>query len=480
MFLARGYDTISGEVRGDCVQRTDVKSTNDSTAQRTSFSLSKIETYNSLAKQVGASASASISGAIGNVSAKAQFLDSVNVNDYSIYVLARVSVLNSTATMERMSLTDSARDVVEKQGADDFRKLCGDMFVSGYTTGGELFSVLEILTHSSEEKNQISASLGGSYGVFSGAATFQQALEKVSKTNTVNVFMYRVGAGGVVKITPEELVTYATNFPAAVTGAAAYTIKATLMPYSNVPLPAHANLIDVSNQTDVIQYLSEKRLWLIQQLANIDYVVNHADEFTNPDVVQLYKFAQDVRKNLNTITVSARACYQNYSNCKFPTELDTASISLPKRQEKTPDSAAELNARTEKLKQAQEVAEKEKMAAQARERDARDKLARQEAELRQIEEQAAKAKESAVARQREAEAAQADAKRKEAEARAAQAEAERATAEAQARLAEAERQRAEAEEKKKRAEKDARDAAIIIGTGGVGAVPVIACRLFHC
>jgi hypothetical protein len=89
---------------------------------------------------------------VGNVSAKAQFLDSVNINDYSIYVLARVSVLNATATMENMSLTDSSHELLERQGADDFRKMCGDVFVSGYTTGGELFSVLEISTRSSDEK----------------------------------------------------------------------------------------------------------------------------------------------------------------------------------------------------------------------------------------------------------------------------------------------------------------------------------------
>jgi hypothetical protein len=330
------------------------------------------------------------------------------------------------------------------------------------------------------KKNQISASLGGSYGVFSGAASFQQALEKVSKTNTVNVFMYRVGAAGAVKITADELVAYATNFPAAVTGAAAYTFKATLMPYNNVPLPARANLIDVTNQTDVIQYLSESRLSLIQQLSNIDYVVNHADEFIDPDVVQLYKVAQDVRKNINAITASARACYQNYSNCRFPSDLAIVTSSLPKRQAKTADSTAEINARIEKQKQAQQLAEQEKTAAQARERDARERLAKQEEELRIIEEQTAQAKANAAAKQKEAEAAQIEAAKKENEARVAQAQAEQATREAQAKLADAERQRQEAENKKRQAEKDARDAAIIIGTGGAGAIPVIACRVFHC
>lgn len=136
------------------------------------FTLTKVESYSSLARTVGGSASASL----GSISGAAIFVNSVNVNDYSIYVLAHVKVVNSTLSMPDPTLTQQAYDVMNGQGADAFRSLCGDAFVVGYTTGGELYSIIEIQTKSSQEQRDISAKIGGNYGVFTGAGEFKDAL----------------------------------------------------------------------------------------------------------------------------------------------------------------------------------------------------------------------------------------------------------------------------------------------------------------
>jgi hypothetical protein len=76
MFLARGYDSISGEIRGDCVERTKPISPAGANAQRTTFSLSQVENYNSLAHQTGLSASAGISLGAGSANGKMSFIQS--------------------------------------------------------------------------------------------------------------------------------------------------------------------------------------------------------------------------------------------------------------------------------------------------------------------------------------------------------------------------------------------------------------------
>jgi hypothetical protein len=78
MQLARGYDSLSGEIKRDCITRT--KPTppadeGDSTASRVTFILTKIENYSSLARQIGVSASASMSGSVASISGSASFLD---------------------------------------------------------------------------------------------------------------------------------------------------------------------------------------------------------------------------------------------------------------------------------------------------------------------------------------------------------------------------------------------------------------------
>jgi hypothetical protein len=487
MFLARGYDNVSGAVRGDCVQRTEPQPAAQSSAQRTRFSLTKVENYNSLARLTALSASASVNGGVGHASGKASFVEEINVNDYSIYVLAQVTVLNTSYSMVDMRLNEPGTQLLVMSGPNEFRRSCGDSFVSGYTTGGELFSVIEISTKSETDKRELSLSLSGSYGTFAGSGAFREALEKISKTNAVNVHLYRVGASGAIKVTPDEMIQEATSFPDKLSGSGAFVFKATLMPYTNLPLPPGVNIIDTTNQTDVIQRVSDLRLSILQKLSNFEYITLHPDEFVNPDIPALYASAGRAAQAVNQLTTLARNCYQSVANCVFPTDLPVVEFNLPKRIESSPVAAADLQETIKKQEEARALAQQEKEAAQKREEAAREELARQQAELDRINADTQRVREEALKKQREAEAARQEAERKQGEADKLRREAAEAAANAErqrqaalAAVAEAERQRQEAEEKKKKAEKDARDAAIILGTGGVGTIPVVICRVFHC
>lgn len=425
MFLGRGYDTVAGTVKGDCVARTEPEVPGDSNAVRTRFSISRAESYSSLARSTGLSASASFAGGTFSASGKASFLQSISINDYSLYVLAQVQVDNATKVMLDPELTVKAFDYLRDNGPEAFYRRCGDSFISGYTTGGELFSIIEIKTNSQEEKNQRSAELGGSFGVFSASGEFSEAIKKISQESNVNVFVYRTGAAAVVKVTPEEMISEAVEFPTKVSGTSAYIYKATVTPYTNVPLPPDKEPIDILNAQEVTEKLSEYRLQAYQNLANLEYVVANPIEFVEPDIVSLSNSAAEVRQDINEIVKAARICTRSLENCTFPESLTLTVVTLPKRVDASTVSVAERKAEEERLRN---EAEKRMADAEAELQRLKVKLAADAVEM-------ARLKAEADRKQKEADKAREDARKADEDRKKADEERKKAEAEAEAEAA---------------------------------------------
>lgn len=459
MFLGRGYDTVGGVVKGDCVERVQAQIPGNTAAVRTTFSLSKAESYYSLSRSTGVSVSASFAGGMLSASGKASFIQNISVNDYSLYILAQVKVDNATSSMLDSKLKSDAYELLRDKGSEAFSQRCGDSFISGYTTGGELYSVIVIKTGSESEKRAISAELGGSYGAFSASGAFSEAISRISERNDVDVYIYKTGAASVVQITPDKLIEEAVQFPTNVSGVNAYIYKATITPYNNIPLPAGKDVIDIVNKLEVTEKLSEYRLDAYQNLANIEYILKYPDEFIDPDMVSLSKAAAQVKVNVNEIVRAARVCARSLENCTLPTDFSPPSVILPKRK---------LNS------DAQESANK--AADEARlESEARERRAEAEIKLREEEEKSRREIEEAKRRIAELDRIREEALRLKSEADSAASAAERARQEAlaaQRRLEEARKQAEEAEKLRSLAETAgeilSNSAGAVLGGGPLG------------
>lgn len=330
--------------------------------QEVVFSLIQIEDSLSLNQHLQISASASLKADIFGASGKANFSKSVKVNDYSMYALASVFVRNNAYRIRNVKLKPEVYELYAKD-KERFHNRCGNTFVSGYITGGEFFSIIEIKTNSQAEKRSISTELTGSYGIFSGSAAFKQKLEQIAKKNRIHVYvMHTGGTGEIINITPDTMITQATNFPKTVESDKARPVLATIQSYETLKLPAGITPLDRSTQQEVILELARLNSYAQKQLANIEYILFQPNEFKNPNVQSLNQTANLTRELLNKVRRIARACYNDIDACVLPTSLKLSSVNLPDRYATVTKDTAEQNALEEEIvkQQALELMEKTK------------------------------------------------------------------------------------------------------------------------
>lgn len=330
-----GFDSVSSKVRGDCVVRTDLEVPEGVGGQEVIFKLRQITSSLDLAKELNISASASLRAAFGNVSAKASYVSQQNINQFSIYLLAQVSVTNPLRRMRDVKLTDETWKLLEIEGEEQFRERCGDEFLSGITTGGEYLAILQITTKTEEEKQNVSASVvaKGAGGNWKVGAAFQSALETISREHEVEITSFQQGGNTTaIPDTVEEIIERATNFPQQVEGDKAFAYSAFFQEYYTLQLPDGKNPIDVENQKSVIEKLAGYYLSYSDTLNSIEYVLKNSDQFVDFDSEELNQKANEIRNTLNGLVQSASGCFNNYKSCKLPDDLSNPIVVLPSRK----------------------------------------------------------------------------------------------------------------------------------------------------
>lgn len=481
MAPGRGYDTVTGDVRGECLEFETAEAPLPTDSPALSLGLSQVEHFDDLLKRLGISGSASVAGSIAGGDAKVSFLNTITVNDYSLSLVAGVSTTKSTKIVKKPRLVEEAKTILLTQGLEAFRSSCGDSFIDGYNSGGELYSIIKIQTHSQSEYDTISGFLSGFYGALSASAELASTLDKISKTNKTEVYVYRAGGGeknGQVAVTPAEVVKDVVSFADKLTPQNSYVYKAVVFPYSTLlDWPPEAKAIDVRLQREAIQRLMDARLSYSQQLANIDYIGNFPEQFEKFDGAALAQSAKAITTNLNTVIAAARACYSNFNLCAYPTELLAVDLRLPNRVAVAGMTAAQLADNRAQQETLRKLAEAARNEAQEREKAAAEESRKAQEDLDRVNKEAARANEEARKNKAEAEKAMKAALDEKAKAEALTKQAERdataareAAAKAQAQAAEAQRQAAAAQKKAEEAKKNLATVGGYILGGPAGAV----------
>jgi len=327
-----GFNSVAGEVRGDCVLRTDPEPPLGVTGQEVVFKLRQITTSSELAEELNISASGSFRAQFGKASAKASYASQQNINRFSVYLLVQVLVTNPVERMRDVKLTAEAWDLLEIKGEEEFRERCGDEFLSGITTGGEYLAILQITTKSEEERKNVSASVRAKGGTWRAGADFKFALEKISEEQEIEVTSFQQGGDTTtVPNTLEEILERAVNFPQQVKDKS-FPYTAFFQDYAVLDLPPGMNPIDVANQKRVIEKLADYYLSYSDTLNSIEYVFKNPAQFEDFDAVALNTKANEVRGVLNTLVESASSCFNNYKSCKLPDDLSMPVVELPTRK----------------------------------------------------------------------------------------------------------------------------------------------------
>ena len=268
---------------------------------------------------------------IGKGSAKAKFVAEQKINSYSVYLLVHVLVTNPTKRLRDVRLTDSARELLASGKPEEFRRRCGDEFLVGITTGGEFIGLIEIESESEARKREITASARASGLTWKAGADFAQAISKITERRTTRVVVFRKGAQTSIPFQHEDMLEHAKNFPNSVVGEHAFPYSASFQSYDVLDLPQNVNLMDVKTQKEVIERLAAQNLAYQTRIANIEYILDHPEQFEPFDRSALSVRVNDFSEALNRIRESVSKCFNDVRACKLPTDLPGLGV-LPQRK----------------------------------------------------------------------------------------------------------------------------------------------------
>ncbi|MFN8370293.1 MAG: hypothetical protein U0T83_06675 [Bacteriovoracaceae bacterium] len=333
MDVGYGIDIGTSEVMGKCVEHDGVKQVADLRGQKVKFSFLKIENKDELIKEVNISASAALKSTFFKVEGKSKYFEEIKINQYSLYYLVKLDVLNNTNIIQNPRLTKSAWDLLQSKGTIPFIKKCGQEFINTYTSGGRFYALIEIKTKDQSDLKQIEAQFNGSLiaNKTTVGVSFQTLLRNISSSRMIYINMYAEGGGIKNSSDPDKILDLINEFNENVFKGFAVPIIASTTKYERIDLPTEITPMDTYNQQDVLDKLVEYRNKYLQNLDNVDYILKNQNQFVEVDIVGLNKTANLVRSELNKLKRYYTKCIDNYTQCVFPEDLTYPEMHYPKR-----------------------------------------------------------------------------------------------------------------------------------------------------
>ncbi len=330
-----GLDSPSGDTRNFGVLGTP-SSIPNAGGSIVDYELSQISTDEDLQTSLGVSVSAS--GGIGPFSASASldFARKCHVHSSSVFLLASVKVNLAFAQIKEPKIQPEAAAKLADGNSTRFQEMYGDSFVRGIQTGGRFFAVIEIFASSRSEQESLSASVKGSYGLFSAKGSFSSEFTEAVSSRSLQIRVHH--EGGVIPKDPtslEEVQALATTFAASVEGhAVPYGVL--LDKYTILDLPNPPNYIDLQNQMEVLASCAGQRNAIWTALNNVDYVLANPGQFTDKpgddDMAPLVAYRAALVSDLKAVTAAATRALDHPKSAELPT-LTATPPEMPKRIE---------------------------------------------------------------------------------------------------------------------------------------------------
>lgn len=315
MKIGKGYNALTDNVVNTCLElpATLPSGTN---AQTTTFTLTKIETYSELRKNLQISASGSYKAGFVGGSAKINYYNNLEMNDFYSYLFVSVNVENETVSLDDVKLTPAVATLfaTDKKA---FLDRCGTEAIVGKTTGGEFTAVVEFKAKSQEEKTSLDAKIKASGGAWKVSGSFKQAIESISSSSEVSVKMFRQGGSGDLP-SIESLTDAALKFPSQVTAEASPWV--TMWHTQTYESIAGSDAMKLREQREAL----EDSLNFVEQARSkkgtLNYILLNAEEFelTGESTEKLKKDQKDLTEIINLYTKQANKCFDNFNDCSWP------------------------------------------------------------------------------------------------------------------------------------------------------------------
>lgn len=276
--LGNGWDSQLG--RKTSVEAVVFKEIDEpSPSQAKDFYTCQILNRSNLLQELDISAEGSYEGWGAKVSAKAEFSSEVKVNELSQSFVAHAVVRNVARRADTLEGAIDLKPKYAKMAQEDpaeFRRRCGDCYVSSIEGGAELVAVLTFHVTDRAEKKKIAASMEGSGWGANLSGEVGSNIETYSKNEQLTIrYCQSGGSGDALPTDLHEIVEKIKELPS-LAAASPYPYKIGLKRYDTLPSwPRDVTLPDLQPYRDLlVQYNRYKDLHDL-----IDGIRNNAGAF---------------------------------------------------------------------------------------------------------------------------------------------------------------------------------------------------------
>ncbi len=337
-----GFDSLSGSVLGIGVTGS-MPDTATGGVETTTF-IQVVETVEDFVRFLNISTAASVQVDFGNGAARASFAETLTFHDFSVYVVAYITVRAGTRQLQNPAFDPTAAQLLLSD-KETFRKRFGDEFLAGITEGGEFIGFIELRAHDQTTQQEISTAISGGvvFDTITGDATgsIDGSLSKILATSSINLRTFQRGGSdpGIDHVTVDALVQKAIGFARTLNSSNVFDYEATFQTYDILPLPAAPNPIDVAAQKEALDQLGLFKLKYKKVLDSIQYILDNPSEFEPFDSGALVAKQNEFNNFLNKLKSAASACFNDLTKCEFPTFLIDPVVALPKRLDRDESTA---------------------------------------------------------------------------------------------------------------------------------------------
>lgn len=287
-----GVNILTGEVAGLAVDPGGIASVTNANGQRGLYNVTLVRTMEELYSSIGINIQAGARFTFFRGGSKFDYTDRVKFKTESTYVVASSVIENAFLHCVAPKLLPEVAKLIRKDGPDTSREAlrarCGDGFVRGIKTGGEFYAVIEIMSASREEQENISVSLQAQLSGICASGNVKTQIDTSNITRSeqtkIHIFTYQsAGLKEQIGFTENinemlnrlrQFSTYASEHPVP------YAVQ--VAGYTTLDLPEQPDLIDLQYKQDILDDCAHKRLTLMTLRNNIDLVIERPELFINP------------------------------------------------------------------------------------------------------------------------------------------------------------------------------------------------------
>ena len=317
----QGLSTVDGEAKGFCVDLGEMRTqSGQEQGQYAEFRMLEITSESSLRENLNISAAGMLKSSVFfQDRCTGEFCSQCQQEQLVALLAGACTGCQSDVLAGGFTFKPNAIALLKAGRTEDFVTSCGNEFVYGQRTGGELFALFEFEFYSAARERLFDAAVASSGLVWTAAADIETSVNAFSQLGTTQIKIFRRGGRGKIPAI-KNLVDLAREFANIVSRLEKNFVTLELISknYAGVePINLVTGSTAMLRQDLIVQQLARNNDQALEMLNTIAYIKSRPHNFEQVDYVYLDATEKITRQFININNEHVVACFDDiFNGCK--------------------------------------------------------------------------------------------------------------------------------------------------------------------